>query len=103
MGNQFGLNVCTETSSAFSGPSLNAGTYWLNLHDATTTVGEPVYWDDNNGPSRASINTIGTLPSESFTVLGTGSTTSSTPEPTSILLFGSGVIGVGALLRRKLF
>ena len=71
--------------------------------EAASTLGHPVYWDDNNGPSSASINTIGTLPSESFTVLGTGSTTSSTPEPTSILLFGSGVIGVGALLRRKLF
>ena len=60
MVNQFGLDVCTETSSAFSGPSLNAGTYWLTPHNAISTLGEPVYWDENGGPSSASENTVGT-------------------------------------------
>jgi hypothetical protein len=44
------------------------------------------------------------LQGESFTVLGSaGSGTGTTPEPESILLFGSGVFGIGALLRRKPF
>jgi hypothetical protein len=101
--NQVGFNVCTETSSAFSGPSLNAGTYWLTLQNAFVNTGDPVYWDENDGPSSASNNSIGTLGSESFTILGSSSSGGgTTPEPSSILLFGSGVVGVGALLRRKL-
>jgi hypothetical protein len=48
-------------SSAFSGPSLNAGTYWLTLQNATSTLGQPIYWDENDGPSLASNNAIGTL------------------------------------------
>jgi hypothetical protein len=102
-----GFNVCTE-SATFAGPSLNAGTYWLNLQNASVSTGDPIYWDENSGPSSASENSIGTIPSESFTLLGSGatsttSTTSSTPEPSSIMLFGSGVLGLAGLLRRKLF
>ena len=108
--NQFGFNVCTETGS-FSGPALNAGTYWLNLNNAVVNTGDPIYWDENSGPSSASQNSLGTIPSESFTLLGgssgVSSTTSSggtsTPEPSSIMLFGSGVLGLAGVLRRKLF
>ncbi len=109
--NQYGYNVCTE-SGTFSGPSLNAGTYWLNLQNASVQTGDPVYWDENSGPSSASENSIGTIPSESFTLLGgtstTGTTTSTcttgtTPDPSSIMLFGSGILGLAGVLRRKLF
>jgi hypothetical protein len=104
--NQYGYNVCTESSS-FAGPTLNAGTYWLNLQNASVNTGDPVYWDENSGPSSASENSIGTIPSESFTLLGSGSTTTTTtgttPEPSSILMLGSGILGVAGLLRRKLF
>jgi uncharacterized repeat protein (TIGR03803 family) len=75
--NQDGFNVCTETA-IFSGPFLNAGTYWLNLNNAVTSLGAPVYWDENSGagcqspgcPSLASSNQVGTIPSESFSMLG---------------------------------
>jgi len=104
--NPNGFNVCNEVG-AFSGPSLNAGTYWLTLQNATVNTGDPVYWDENDGPSQASDNQVGTLPSESFTLLGTGSTTGSTgttgstPEPASIMLFGSGALGICGLFRRR--
>jgi len=109
-GNERGFNVCQENTS-FSGPTLNAGTYWLNLDNASVPNGDPVYWDENSGPSSASDNFVGTIPSEAFTVLGTQSSTTSTsttttgttPEPSSIMLFGSGVLGLAGMLRRRLF
>jgi hypothetical protein len=112
-GNQFGFNVCTENTS-FSGPTLNAGTYWLNLQNASVPDGDPIYWDENSGPAQASENSVGSIPSEAFTVLGTSSTSTTTtttttsttgtvPEPSSIMLFGSGILGLAGVLRRKLF
>ena len=79
-GNQFGFNVCT-VSTSFSGPTLNAGTYWVNLQNATVPSGDPVYWDENSGigcespgcPSQAEENSVGTIPSEAFSMLGSGS------------------------------
>ena len=47
------FNVCAETGS-FSGVALNAGSYWLNLSNAVSAAGNPVYWDMNSGPSLAS-------------------------------------------------
>jgi len=80
--NQYGYNVCTVTTS-FTGPPLNAGTYWVNLQNASVASGDPVYWDENSGigctgpgcPSLASENSLGTIPSEAFTILGSGTTT----------------------------
>jgi hypothetical protein len=103
-GNQYGFNVCTETGS-MNPVNLAAGTYWINLDNAVTEAGSPIFWDENGGPSLASQTSVGTIPSEAFTVLGTTTTTSTTsvPEPGSIILLGSGVLGLGSLLRRKLF
>jgi uncharacterized repeat protein (TIGR03803 family) len=77
--NQLGYNVCT-VSTTFNGPNLNAGTYWVNLQNASVPSGDPVYWDENSGvgcesggcPSQASANDVGTIPSESFTMEGSG-------------------------------
>ena len=113
--NQYGYNVCVESGS-FSGPTLS-GNAWLTLQNANVPSGDPVYWDENSGvgcmspgcPSSAQENTIGTIPSEAFTVIsGTSTSTSTstsgtTPEPSSIMLFGSGILGLAGVLRRKLF
>jgi len=109
-GNGHGFIVCDE-STTFAGPTLNAGTYYLNLQNAEATNGDPAYWDENSGPSLASGNAAGSIPSESFTVLGSSTSTTSTttttsssvPEPSSVMLFGSGILGLAGLLRRKLF
>jgi hypothetical protein len=106
--NTYGYNVCQELTS-FNGPMLNTGTYWLNLQNASVPSGDPVYWDENSGPSMASENSVGSIPSESFTVLGNGTSTSTsttgfgTPEPNDLALLVSGFIGLAAVLRRKLF
>jgi len=104
-GNQYGFNVCTESGNFGTSVNLPGGTYWLNL-DNGEVPDDPVYWDENSGPSQASENTVGTIPSESFTLLGTGTTTTNTtsvPEPSSVMLVGSGILGLAGLLRRKLF
>jgi len=109
--NQYGYNVCNETGT-FNGPTLNVGTYWINLQGCDLPNCEPVYWDENSGPSSASENSVGTIPSESFTLLGTSSntttststtTTGTVPEPTSIMLFGSGILSLIGAVRRRLF
>lgn len=101
-----GFNVCAETGM-FNGPTLNAGTYWLELQNAVSADGNPVYWDENNGvvchslgcPSEALDTSLGSIPSESFTILGSQGT-GTTPEPISLVLFASGALGVVGWIRR---
>ncbi len=108
--NQLGLSVCDESGS-FGPVNLNAGTYWLNLQNAVVNTGDPVYWDENSGPSRASQNSVGTIPSESFSLNACGTDGKSSPgcgppptspEPSSFLLFGSGVLAIFGSARRFL-
>ncbi len=108
--NQFGYSV---DKLHFNTPigQLNAGTYWLNLANAVVSTGDPVFWDENSGagcggsgcPSAASESAVGTIPSEAFTVNYSGGGMGTTPEPSSIMLFGSGILGLAGVLRRKLF
>ncbi len=80
--NQFGYNVCAETATFIGGGvNLGAGTYWMTLSNASVPSGDPAYWDMNSGPSQAQENTIGTVPSEAFTLWGSGTTTTTTPPP----------------------
>lgn len=100
--NNYGYDVCQETGS-FNGPNLAAGTYWMNLQNAVVNNGDPVYWDENSGPSSASENE-GTLPAESFSILGYSSSGAGTvPEPGSLALIAGGFIAMVGLLRRKVF
>jgi len=97
---EYEYNICAE-STTFSGPTLNSGTYWINVQNASIPSGDPVYWDENSGPSQASESAVGSIPSESFTIFGTASST--VPEPSSLILFGSAILGPAGMLRRKLF
>jgi PEP-CTERM motif len=107
--NNFGFNVCTETG-AFDGPTLPNGTLWLTLQNAVVNSGDPVYWDENSGagchspgcPSEAGNGTIGTLPSEAFSVLGTPTSGGgSVPEPSTLVLFAGGLAAFARGVRRK--
>jgi PEP-CTERM motif-containing protein len=112
--NQYEYDVCNEATSFNVAAPTSAS--WLNLQNAVTLEGEPVYWDENSGPSSASESEVGTIPSEAFTLLGSATTTTITtcggacqttgtsiPEPSSIMLFGSGILGLASVVRRKFF
>ena len=100
-----------------------SGPGFVTLQNACTTMtgcsqsgGTPIYWDENMGvdcggddghgggcPSTAYENDLGSIPSEAFTLTGaSGSGGGTTPEPGTILLFGSGILGLGGVLRRRL-
>ena len=106
--NQYGYDIDVISVSGLN-VSTSSGTYWLNLQNAAVPSGNPVYWDENSGigcggsgcPSQASESAIGTIASEAFTV-GSGSS-GTTPEPSSIMLFGSGILSLAVVLRHKLF
>ena len=107
--NQYGYNI-DKISVTASVSGLTAGTtYWLTLQNAVSGLGDPVYWDENSGagcksngcPSSASESSVGTIPSEAFTI--NGGSTGTTPEPSSIMLFGSGILGLAGVLHHRLW
>ena len=115
--NQYGFDIDKITVTGLNVNLASGPTYWLNLQNATVPSGNPVYWDENDGvgckgddgmgggcPSQADwsgcISAGGPLcPPESFDI--TGSSGGQTPEPSSILLLGSGVLAVVGILRRR--
>ncbi len=110
--NQYGYDIDKITVSGLNVETGGPGTFWLNLQNAVVPSGDPVYWDENSGvgcggsgcPSSASESAVGTIPGEAFTVMYTNNNGGgSTPEPSSIMLFGSGILGLAGVLRRKLF
>jgi len=109
--NQFGYNVDVITASGLNVLVSGGVNEWLNLQNAVVPSGDPVYWDENSGagcggtncPSSASESAVGTIPGEAFTIGGTSGSQGTTPEPSSIMLFGSGILGLAGVLRRKLF
>ena len=59
-------------------------------------------------PSSARESAVGTIPSESFDIRGNvmagndNLAPGQTPEPSSIMLLGSGMLGLAGILRRRL-
>ncbi|MGO9138412.1 MAG: PEP-CTERM sorting domain-containing protein [Syntrophales bacterium] len=105
--NQYGYYIYKDTIT-IGAPEL-AGSYWLELQNAVVVTGDPVFWDQNNGPSWAYDSGIGLLNgdtsltptggSESFLVYGPNGP-SGVPEPATMLLLGLGLIGVAGVRRK---
>jgi hypothetical protein len=113
--NAFGYNTDKITVTGLNVEVVSGAQLWLNLQNAVeSTSGDVGYWDESDGvgcggsdgkgancPSLASENVLGTIPSESFTIGGTPNN-GTTPEPSGIMLFGSGTLGLVGILRRKI-
>jgi hypothetical protein len=103
--NEYGFEL-DEVSLSLPAIQLGAGTYWLTLQNASVGNPDPVWWDENSGsdctspgcPSQAYSNEVGSIPSESFDIRGNYNST--TPEPGSVILFSSGVLALGGVVRR---
>lgn len=92
-------DIYTSTASGLS-VGLGNGTYWLTLQSAVTAGAGNMFWDENDGPSMAQQSGTGTIGSEAFNIYGTTMTT--TPEPGTLVMFASGILGLGGFVRRKL-
>ena len=99
--NGFGFDICIETGTLVANINSGPNSYWLTLQNAVVTNGDPVYWDENSGPSSAEQNMVGTIPSESFTIYGSD-VPGTTPEPGSIVLFATAAFALAGGLRGRL-
>ena len=104
--NGYGYDVYDAHVAGLSG-SLTAGsTYWLSLGNANDSNGtQRDSWDVNNGPATCNWASSGVpqggcgYPGEAFTL---NSNSSPTPEPGSMMMFGTGILGLAGVLRRKI-
>ncbi len=106
--NGFGYGIYDVTIGVTSGAMTAGNEYWVSLSNATNTGSlQTGAWDlpgASGGPATCNFRQSGTnfgdcgLGGESFTLSNPGTT----PEPSSILLFGSGILGLAGVLRRKL-
>ncbi len=92
-------DIYTSTASGLS-VGLGNGTYWLTLQNGITAGAGSMFWDQNNGPSLAQQSGTGAIGSEAFSIYGT--TQTGTPEPGTLVMFASGILGLGSVVRRKL-
>jgi hypothetical protein len=114
--NGFGYGVY-DVGIEITPAAMTAGnTYWLSISNATDAANDGTQgWDIPNGgsggPAICNFRQSGTnfgncgLGGESFTLSGCGAGPDCgppVPEPGSILLFGSGIVGLAGVVRRKL-
>jgi hypothetical protein len=102
----FGFDVYNVTVNGLSGSLTSGNTYWLTLGNANNSTGDQfVAWDVNGGPSTCNFAVSGSnfgdcgAGGEAFTI---NSDSTATPEPSTTVLMGSGLLAMAGIVRRKL-
>ncbi len=108
--NGYGYDVYTSTITGMSGSITAGNVYYLTLGNANDSSGDQfVAWDVSPGPASCFFAVggieqgdcgLGNPEGEAFTL--NGSSPGTVPEPSSLLLLGSGVVGLAGFLRRKI-
>jgi hypothetical protein len=87
--------VLEESISIPPTVALAPGTYWFQLSEGLDAYDNNVWWDESDGPSIAyATGGLGQIPSETFQIIGT-------PEPSSFLLLGLGMLALAGLATRR--
>jgi PEP-CTERM motif len=108
--NGIGFDIYNINIPVTSGAMTAGNMYWLSLSNANDAINSGTEaWDIPNGglggPAICNFRQSGTnfgncgLGGETFTLT---SGVNTTPEPGSIMLFGSGILGLAGVLRRKI-
>ena len=115
------MDVYDATFVFNSGTALNAGTYYLTLYGFSSFNGVDAYWDENDGSASTNAYAtgfghlvdsgsgcgdtgIGTgTCSESFEISGTTQPVGGVPEPSTLVLLGSGILAAFALRRKTIY
>ena len=118
--NQYGYNIDNISVSGLN-VSPGSGTFYLNLTNAATPSGDPVFWDENSGvgcggddgkgggcPSQAYESAAGTIASESFSIAGCTDTAvknlqADVPIPKTSRIYVSGPYVGGAQMVEDFF
>jgi hypothetical protein len=105
--NSDGFDVYNAHVDGLSGALVAGNTYYLTLGNGNDSFGNQlVAWDLNEGPATCFYAVGGVsrgrcgFGGETFTIHSAGAP--GVPEPASLVLFGSGLLLLGGLLRRKL-
>ena len=106
----WGYDLYTATITGLSGNFTAGDTYYLTLGNANDSGSDQqVAWDVNNGPASCSWATSGVNQGDCGSPYGgetfalySGSTGGTVPEPSSLLLLGSGVLALAGLVRRRI-
>ena len=115
--NALGYGVYKTTVTFPDIPMTGGQTYWLTISNATDAASDGTQkWDDNFSSSATCNKRLPGVTSpcgpagiigdaEAFTISGNPVVVevsqATAPEPSSIMLFGSGILGLAGVLRRK--
>jgi len=98
-----GYDVYDVHVTGLSGDLVAGTTYWLTLGGANDSAGDQIVaWDFNSGPAGCQWAVSGTPQGDCGLAAPEGEAfTINSPEPGTVMLFGSGLLGLSLLLRRK--